>query len=231
MKIIFFGDSLTQGTHGVGYVNKVAAALRGHHFINQGANGDTSLNLYRRIDRDVIDQNPDGVFMMIGINDAISHSDPGSRPYFRFVKGIRGGQITPIALRENIRAILTRLRFAQIRTWVALPPIEHRPAAVEALREMNQFTSEVCREMNVPTLDLMAKLTPETMPERPAKQLLGMTFASAIQSLTLNEDRYEQLRQDGGYSYTFDGIHLTDQGAQQIALAVAEFLRTNGLSG
>jgi hypothetical protein len=29
MKIVFFGDSLTQGTYGVGYLNKVAAALRG----------------------------------------------------------------------------------------------------------------------------------------------------------------------------------------------------------
>lgn len=230
MKIIFFGDSLTQGTHGANYVNKVAAAMRGHHFINQGVNGDTSLNLYRRVDRDVIEQNPDGVFLMIGVNDAISHSDPGSRPYYRFAKGVRGGQITPIALRENLRAILTKLRFAQIRVWVALPPIEHRPAAVATLREMNQCASEVCRELNVPALDLMAKLTPQSVPERPPKQALSTAF-DALRALTLSAGSYENLRASGGYSYTFDGVHLTDAGAQRIADEVVSFLRTNGVAG
>src|SRR5690349_10506283 len=106
MKIIFFGDSLTEGSLGVGYVDKVAAALRGHHFINQGVNGDTSLNLYRRVQTDVIDERPDGVFIMIGANDAISSVDPAAQAYYRFRKRVPGGKLSPISFRENMRAIL-----------------------------------------------------------------------------------------------------------------------------
>jgi lysophospholipase L1-like esterase len=220
MKIIFFGDSLTQGTYGISYVNKVARQLLGHHFVNQGANGDTSLNLYRRLDRDVIVEKPDGVFIMIGINDATSCSDPGARTYLRYFKQVRGGQVTPIALRENMRAILTKLRIAPIKTWVALPPIENRPESVAVLREMNQFTRDVCHEFNIPTLDLMAQLTPESVPERPAAQFLPAAFTSVFRALTLNTEGYERLRVAGNYHYSFDGIHLTEKGAQHIADAI-----------
>jgi lysophospholipase L1-like esterase len=226
MKIIFFGDSLTEGTLGVSYVNKVATILRGHHFINQGVNGDTSLNLYRRMEADVIDERPDGVFVMIGINDAVSAVEQGSHLYYRFLKRIPNGQISPLSFRENMRAMLGKLKAAQIKTWVGLPPIEYNPAQVRTLREMNAYTAEICRELSIPTLDLMAALTPQTVPERPATSLLHYT-----QSLTRSilKPDYDQLRQAGGFTYTFDGVHLTDGGAQRIADLVAPFLRANGL--
>ncbi|MBL8162346.1 MAG: hypothetical protein JNJ61_10210, partial [Anaerolineae bacterium] len=73
MRILFFGDSLTQGTIGVNYVDKLARALPQHTLINKGINGDTSLNLYRRTQEDVIALRPDLVFVMVGINDALSN--------------------------------------------------------------------------------------------------------------------------------------------------------------
>ena len=226
MKIVFFGDSLTQGTLGANYVNKVAAALRGHHFINMGINGDTSLNLYRRVNRDVIAQQPDSVFIMIGINDATSYSEPGTRPYFRFNKRIRGGKMTPITFRENLRATLMKLQFAQINAWVALPPVEYRPEVVETLRQMNAAAAEICREMRVPTLDLMALLAPAEIPNRPP---IGLK--SYLRLLTMRPNSYERARLAGGYAYTFDGIHLTEDGAQRMADAIVAFLRDNGVTG
>jgi lysophospholipase L1-like esterase len=227
MKIIFFGDSLTQGTVGVGYVDKVALALRGHHFINQGVNGDTSLNLYRRIDQDVIAERPDGVFVMIGINDAVSSLASGSKLYFRFVKGVRAGQLSPIAFRENMRALLSKLITAQLKTWVALPPIEYNPAQVNVLREMNGYTAEICRELGIPALDLMAQMTPTTIPERPARSV--GTLPDSLLALLGGEKYYDTQREAGGFSYSFDGIHLTDTGAQRMADLIAPFLRANGV--
>lgn len=217
MKIVFFGDSLTQGSYGTSYVNKVAAAMRGHHFINEGVNGDTSLNLYRRVDCDVINHQPDGVLMMIGINDAVSYSEPGTRLYYRYFKKVRGGQITPVAFRENVRATITKLRFAQIKTWVVLPPVEYRPAVVSVLREMNDLAAEVCREQSVPTLDLMALLTPPAVPDRPSLNIIKMGL-----------QRFRR-RKATGYTYTFDGLHLTEAGAQRVADEITSFLRMNGV--
>jgi lysophospholipase L1-like esterase len=227
MKIIFFGDSLTQGTIGVGYVDKIARVLRGHHFINQGVNGDTSLNLYRRVDQDVIAERPDGVFIMIGINDAVSSVESGSKLYFRFVKRVRGGQLSPISFRENMRALLGKLVAAQIKTWVALPPIESNPAQVNTLREMNAYTAEICREFGIPTLDLMAQMTPKTIPERPMSSV-GNLRANLF-GLLWRDKYYDTQREAGGFSYSFDGIHLTDTGAQRMADLIAPFLRANGV--
>ncbi len=228
MKIVFFGDSLTQGTLGVNYVDKVAALLRGHHFLNEGVNGDTSLNLYRRVEQDVIAHKPDGVLIMVGINDAISHSEPGSRLYYRLVKRIAGGQISPLAFRENMRSVLTRLALEPGRIWVVLPPLEYSPAAVRTLRQMNHMTREICTELHIPILDLMAKMTPPEIPQR-----LPLNFANELQQnlirvLTPNKP-YERWREAGGYSYSFDGVHLAEGGAQTAAQEITRFLREQGV--
>jgi lysophospholipase L1-like esterase len=231
MKIVFFGDSLTQGTYGANYVNKVAAALRGHHFINEGVNGDTSLNLFRRVERDVIAHQPDAALIMIGVNDALSQSEPVLRLYYRYVKHIHSGQITPIAFRENMRAILMQLGMAQIRTLVVLPPVEYRPALVAALRQMNTAAAEVCRSLNVPTLDLLSHMTPAQIPERPALQTMAAMRQNLFRQFSQNPARYERWRLEGGYQYSFDGIHLTEAGAQQMADQITAFLRANGVPG
>jgi lysophospholipase L1-like esterase len=129
MKIVFFGDSLTEGTWGVSYVDKAAALLPGHHFLNRGVNGDTSLNLYRRVSQDVIAEKPDGVFMMVGVNDAVSAVAPITRPYYRFVKRVPRGTVSPISFRENLRAILGRLRRQESKPgwgWNPLNTIPNR---------------------------------------------------------------------------------------------------------
>ena len=228
MKIVFFGDSLTQGTLGVSYVDKLAKLLRGHHFINSGVNGDTSLNLYRRMDKDVLEQKPDGVFIMIGVNDAASFVDPVGNVYFRYAKRIPGGVVSPIAFRENLRAVLSKAQAAKLRVWVALPPAEYRPALVDTLRKMNEEAEKLCREMNIPVLDLMAQLTPTTVPDRPPYDL--WKYGKNLFNL-LTPSRYDALRDEGAFTYSFDGVHLTDAGAQRIAEMVANFLRVNGVPG
>jgi lysophospholipase L1-like esterase len=222
MKLVFFGDSLTQGTHGASYLDKLAAEMRGHHFINQGVNGDTSLNLYRRVEADVIAEKPDGCVVMVGINDATSHAEPASRPYYRLAKRVPGGHISPLAFRENQRAVLTSLLRAGMRVWVALPPVEYRPALVAALREMNALHRELCAELGIPALDLLSAMTPAQVPERPP---IGLDHYRIGLEAAIGIKRYAALQQAGGYTYTFDGIHLTEAGAARIADLLLGFLR------
>jgi lysophospholipase L1-like esterase len=227
MRIIFFGDSLTQGTFGASYVDKLALSLRGHHFVNQGVNGDTSLNLFRRVDKDVLTERPDGVFIMIGVNDAVSAVETGSHLYYRFVKKLPHGQVSPVSFRENMRALVGKLITAQIKTWVALPPLEYNPATVKALRQMNDYTNAICREFNIPALDLMTALTPKVVPERTG---VGVSQYNRNLLIQLGLDRnYEQHRLRGGFTYSFDGVHLTEEGAQQMADLIVPFLRANGV--
>src|SRR5690606_31217354 len=90
---------------------------------------------------------------------------------FRFMKGIAGGQMSPIAYRENMRALLTRLLAEQLQVWVVLPPVESRPETIATLRQMNAAARELCQDFAIPVLDLMQRLTPAHVPQRPPVSL------------------------------------------------------------
>lgn len=79
IRVLAFGSSNTElHWHSLGHFNWfswLSSALRewsGRHIttINQGVNGETSKDLLKRIDRDVLSFNPDLVIITIGGNDA-----------------------------------------------------------------------------------------------------------------------------------------------------------------
>ena len=85
MKIVFFGDSITDCDRdrsdvkslGNGYVKVLAAKLRPIYpdmdieLINKGVSGNEVCDLLARVQSDVIDLKPDAVVIMIGINNVI----------------------------------------------------------------------------------------------------------------------------------------------------------------
>ncbi len=85
MKIVFFGDSITdcdrdrndENSLGNGYVKILADKLRPIYpdmdisLINKGITGNEVCDLLARVQKDVIDYSPDAVVIMIGINNVI----------------------------------------------------------------------------------------------------------------------------------------------------------------
>ena len=85
MKILFFGDSITDACRnrdddammpalGCGYVALVAGRLferdpMGYEIINRGIGGDRAVDLYGRIRRDVWEAKPDVLSIYVGVND------------------------------------------------------------------------------------------------------------------------------------------------------------------
>ena len=85
MKIVFFGDSITDmgrsrnedgciDSYGDGYVFFVAGNLlsknpQKYEIINRGNSGNRVVDLYARIKADVWNQNPDVLSILIGVND------------------------------------------------------------------------------------------------------------------------------------------------------------------
>ena len=82
-RILFFGDSLTQyATLPQGYITLLNASLERENrsakfsLIGAGIGGDKIYDLYLRLEDDVLNQHPDKVVIMIGIND-IWHKTSG----------------------------------------------------------------------------------------------------------------------------------------------------------
>ncbi|MCL4252693.1 MAG: hypothetical protein KJ043_02815 [Anaerolineae bacterium] len=224
MKLIFFGDSLTEGSYGGNYVAHIAQLRPNDTIINAGVGGDTIINLERRL-ADVIDQSPDGVFVMVGGNDAIPYSQPDTRPYYKQAKSIPNGFVSPDDFALTYRDVLTQLQTAHIPTWVGLPPIEYNTLVTQTMRDYNQQVANITRTMNIPTLDLMAHFAPSTIPER--KPLgLGIIFTIGERTQSGWSD-YDTAQAQGNFTYTFDGIHLMPKSAVQFGDLINHFIGVN----
>lgn len=76
LKIIFFGDSITQaGVNPGGYIDKLKLMLEkngikdNYQLIGSGIGGNKIYDLYLRLEEDVLDQKPDVVAIWVGVND------------------------------------------------------------------------------------------------------------------------------------------------------------------
>ena len=94
MKILFFGDSITDMnrnkdesyrgiySYGAGFPYVVASRLlskapEAYEIVNRGNGGNTVLELYARIKKDVWCESPDVLNILVGINDLCHESAPG----------------------------------------------------------------------------------------------------------------------------------------------------------
>jgi lysophospholipase L1-like esterase len=226
MKLVFFGDSMTAGIYGGSYVDEVAKRLPGHEIINAGVGGNTVINLLRRVDDDVIDLEPDGVFVTIGGNDAISYAQPGTRPYYKKSMSIPDGVVTPDRYIEAYRDLLTRLHLAHIQVWMGLGPSEYNEEVVAMKQHYNTLATEVARTLNVPVLDLMLSFAPESLPERPPLDIGFIDLIGKRSASGWND--YETEKQKHGFTYTFDGLHLMPEAAARMAELIVDFLDLPG---
>lgn len=97
MRIVFFGDSITdcdrdrgdEKSLGNGYVKVLADKLRPIYpdmdveLYNKGVSGNEVCDLLARVQRDVIDLQPDAVVIMIGINNTIHQYKYGKELNFK----------------------------------------------------------------------------------------------------------------------------------------------------
>ena len=74
-KVLFFGDSITEaGAKPGGYIVKMKDALAqkgivDYDLVGAGVGGNKVYDLYLRLEDDVLSQNPDIVFIWVGVND------------------------------------------------------------------------------------------------------------------------------------------------------------------
>jgi lysophospholipase L1-like esterase len=222
MKIAFLGDSLTWGGYGGNFVDEVRDRLPDHEIINAGEGGDTVVNLLSRLD-DVLADEPDGVFILIGGNDAISHSQPGARGYYRWKNAAPpDGHMTVDQFTKAFRDLLTQLQLQHVQVWVALPMIEYNPTVVEAVQQFNNHMRMIAGSFNIDVLDLMAHFPPQNIKDRPPlDQQYILTIRERGES---GWNDFEAERKREGYTWSFDGLHLTPASAKRLAQIIVEFL-------
>lgn len=153
MRIVFFGDSITESGRnlmdrtdlGVGYVKIVSGKLRLLYpektleFINRGVGGETTADLLKRIQEDVIDEHPDVVVLEVGINDV----------WRRFALG---QVVTPEEFRANYTQLVTQLKATGAKVVLIQPfvlPMEDKQRFRPFVNTFNNIIREIAHAEQV----------------------------------------------------------------------------------
>lgn len=201
MKILFFGDSITDMgrrreydglsdsafSFGVGYPAFVAGELmqtpKRYEVVNRGIADDESVNLYARIKKDVWNHNPDVLSVLIGINDLWHQIAPHRRT------GVELSRYAKVY--RNIVAE-TKERFPNIKIVLIEPFVQYGVGTKEFYDELlgiKAYAEEV------------KKIAEE----------YGAYF------LPLQKALDEATEREGEGAFLYDGIHPTIAGAKLIA--------------
>ena len=205
MKILFFGDSITDAgrnkekhpsfsnsAYGVGYVMQVAGRLFekspvDYEIVNRGISGHRIVDLYARAKIDCWNHQPDLISILIGINDIWHEVE------------VQNG-VEPERFERIYRMLIedTQARLPDTKLLLCAPFVL-KGSATEAAWE--QFS-----ECSV-YAEIVEKLAKE----------YGLYFLPLQEAFDAAADKY------GAATFLFDGVHPTVQGATLIA---NEWMRT-----
>lgn len=213
-KIAFLGDSITQGGNRKnGYVTFVMDALNREGLnvthIPAGISGHKSSNMLARVDRDVVQKDPDWMLLSCGVNDVW---------HFTLRLGKRTFEGVPLEdYKKNIRRIIEKAEAADIKVMILTSTMIGENPEKETNRKLipyNDFLREIAKEKNLPIADLSKNM------HAALKQIPDVEGKARM----YGEPNYDWNVKN---KLTTDGCHMTTLGNAMMAKGV---LRTFGLS-
>ena len=218
--VVSAGDSLTDATFSSDYLSILRRRLKGQHydFVNAGQLGDTSENLSKRIDKDVLARNPNFITILIGANDARKDTElkQALEDY-----------------RLNIEEIILKIR-NKINVPVALislAPLGENPNSEKnkTVEQYNAILKDVATKHNLGYLPLFEKLIPILIDKIPGDtsafklSLATALIKSSFQKYILRKD-WDAISASSGYSILTDGIHINDKAGNILADLIQQWL-------
>ena len=198
-QVVFLGDSITEEgrTLELGFLNLIEETLDANKFniIGKGISGDKVSDLLVRYEEDVLAQDPDIVFIYIGINDVWHTYDVGKGSDIDFYeKGLR--KIITDIKRKNAKIILcTPTVIGELVTFKDTVEIKRD-------QELDAFSGVVrnlASEFNTELLDLRTIFKDYIIQNNKTNDYQGFL--------------------------TDDGVHLNDFGNQLIAEKMLEYIK------
>lgn len=228
MNIVFFGDSLTLGTVGISYIEKMQQQISNYHLINKGKNGDTVKSLHNRLQRTVTDNHYDIGFLWIGANDIIVHIGLT----FPLIKMMN---LQPWAKTMNdfqeIYLQLVAFLKSHVDHLFLVPPLligeniqnQWNKLITKQATIMKTISKQ---EKHLTFVDIHKELWTELQQRKTSQFLRDTTTGFLLDSFQYHTPQeIDQIARKRGLLYTFDGVHLNSYGAQRVADVFLNYLQ------
>jgi acyl-CoA thioesterase I len=145
---VAFGDSITHGYGGtISYPQYLAGLMPGTTIINKGVNGDTTGKMLGRIKTDVINNHPQYVIVLGGVNDINLYLQPGT------ISGILQS-IYRQALQNDITPVLCTV----------MPDSSYPTAKKNSIVALNALITSYATSNNLPLVDLYTAMQDPSVP-------------------------------------------------------------------
>ena len=215
LAVVCTGDSHTSASLSADYVADLRSRpeLEGWEFINAGQNGDTSLELLKRLDS-IVRCQPDAVTVLIGSND------------------VRAGfsAVEERAFEENVRAILARLNGVNgARVAVLSVPPLGEDLADEVNRQVERCNA-VLRRVAVesgatylPLHESLKRLMEDLGASRPFELSVRVMLGAAVRRY-IGRQSWDRIGDANGLIVHTDHLHLNDRAGKVVADLIAGWL-------
>ncbi|MFI8528402.1 SGNH/GDSL hydrolase family protein [Promicromonospora sukumoe] len=202
--IVVAGASTVQGTISADWVSGLYEP--GTDVVNAGINGHTTADLLERLDRDVIELDPERVITLVGTND------------------IRG-DVDPAQSQENISQILDQLT-TQTSADVAVMSLQPLGEQLDSdqntrIRAYNAMLKSEAEARGVDYLPLYESLEPLLDGDAPdfSFPIIQTAFDKFLFGKTFTE-----MSESHGLQVTADNVHLNERGAAVAGRLAAEWM-------
>lgn len=210
MKIIFIGDSLTEGTVGASFFNILKIKLPDYKLINFGRNGDTTFSLCQRIKFINYQDVQDIAILWVGTNDIFFNLN--NKKYHEEFK-------------ENYKKILDRL-VGKAQKIISVSPIYLGDVSDFQWHNEQKKLSEIIRKLSEIYSDTEYLDIQKIFLSLLNKNGISKNKDSKILNYLLL--KYSDSNRDNSIPkmlvFTIDGVHLNDLGAEVAADVFMEII-------
>ncbi|MFA6060603.1 MAG: GDSL-type esterase/lipase family protein [Taibaiella sp.] len=218
--VVSAGDSLTQATFSSDYLSILRQRLKGQHyeFVNAGQVGDTSEGLLKRIDKDVLADDPNFITILIGANDARQDIEPK--------QAIE-------SYRHTIEAIIFKIRDKTNApvALISIAPLGENPHSSKnkTVEQYNVVLKDMAVKHNLGYLPLFEKLMPALINKVSSDtsdfklNLATALIKPAFKKYILRKS-CDAISTSKGFSILTDGIHINDKAGNILADLIQEWL-------
>lgn len=230
--VVCAGASIVNGTVSVDFVEMLRQRFPpdAWRFLNAGVSGEMAWQLRRRLDQ-IVQTQPDDIYILIGSNDVQAHLNPRIRQMVMERAGVPD-EPTPHFYADNMRAIVERLQqqtTARV-TLLSLPPIGEdlaSPTNVAACA-YNEAQRQVAQETGADWIDLFTPMADALRSagagdRNPYTTSPVEVMEVGFRHLVLGQS-LDAISAKKGYILLTDRIHLNSRAAGMVTDAIAAHL-------
>ena len=220
MNIIFFGDSLTEGTPGIPYFDILKEKLPQHTLVNAGKGGDTVISLHRRIKKMNLNETYDIAFLWIGTNDILVHVSKKYPIIKRCCMQPWAKNINDFS--KRYQKLLELISKNAKKIFVVSPAIIGEDVDNKWNKKLGELSLEIkkvsSKFKNVEYIDMQSEFIHHLSTKKASKFILNGIFRDIIAAWLFNiPGLVDENSKKRGLYLTLDGVHLNTAGAQIVA--------------